>query len=72
MIISTILQVTPNVDLKLLVLAVFALLEVAVRLTPSERDNSVVNKIVKFGTILLDTIIPNKKKQGGRFNIFKK
>lgn len=72
MIISTILQVTPNVDLKLLVLAVFALLEVAVRLTPSERDNSVVNKIVKFGTILLDTFIPNKKKQGGRFNIFKK
>jgi len=72
MIISTILQVTPNVDFKLLVLAVFALLEVVVRLTPSERDNSVVNKIVKFGTILLDTLIPNKKKSGGRFNFLKR
>ncbi len=67
-----IIEQAQNVDLKLLVLAMFAVLEVAVRLTPSERDNSIVNKIVKFGTILLDVLIPNKNKKGGRFNVFKR
>jgi hypothetical protein len=67
-----IIEQAQNVDLKLLVLAMFAVLEVAVRLTPSERDNSIVNKIVKFGTILIDILIPNKNKKGGRFNVFKR
>jgi hypothetical protein len=67
-----IIEQAQNVDLKLLVLAMFAVLEVAVRLTPSERDNSIVNKIVKFGTILIDILIPNKNKKGGRFNFFKR
>jgi hypothetical protein len=67
-----IIEQAQNVDLKLLVLAMFAVLEVAVRLTPSERDNSIVNKIVKFGTILIDIFIPNKNKKGGRFNVFKR
>lgn len=67
-----IIEQAPFLDLKLLVLAMFGVLEIAVRLTPSERDNSIVNKIVKFGTILLDVLIPNKNKSGGRFNIFKR
>jgi len=59
-------------DLRSLVLAVFALLEVLVRLTPSERDNSIVNKIVTFGAYILDFVIPNRKKGGGRLTLIKK
>lgn len=63
---------SPNVDLRLLVLAVFGVLEVAVRLTPSEKDNSIVNKVVKFGTLALDFVIPNRGKDGKRLGLFKK
>ena len=56
-------------DLKTVILAIFALAEAAVRLTPSESDNSLVNKIVLLGTYLLDFIIPNKRKAGGRFTV---
>jgi len=61
-----------GVDVKALVLAIFAVLEVAVRLTPSEKDNSIVNKVIKFGTIVLDIVIPNRGKDGKRLGIFKK
>ena len=67
------LQVLDNpdsaMDLRSLALAVFALLEVVVRLTPSEKDNSIVNKIVTFGSYILDFIIPNRKKGGGRLRM---
>ena len=56
-------------DLRSLALAVFALLEVVVRLTPSEKDNSIVNKVVTFGAYILDFIIPNRKKGGGRLKM---
>ena len=59
-------------DVRSLVLAVFALLEVVVRLTPSERDNSIVNKVVTFGAYILDFIIPNRKKGGGRLPLIKR
>ena len=59
-------------DIRALVLALFALLEVLVRLTPSENDNSIVNKIVTFGAYILDFIIPNRKKGGGRLNLIKR
>ena len=59
-------------DLRSLVLAVFALLEVVVRLTPSEQDNSIVNKIVSFGAYILDFILPNRRKGGGRIPFIKK
>jgi hypothetical protein len=59
-------------DIRALVLALFALLEVIVRLTPSENDNSIVNKVVTFGAYILDFIIPNRKKGGGRLNLIKK
>lgn len=56
-------------DLKTVILAVFALAEAAVRLTPSEKDNSIVNKVVLLGTYLLDFIIPNRSKSGKRFSV---
>lgn len=56
---------------KELVLAIFAILEVGVRLTPSEKDNSIVNKIVMFGTYILDFIIPNRNKSGDKFRLLK-
>jgi hypothetical protein len=56
-------------DLKMVILAIFALAEAAVRITPSEKDNSIVNKIVMLGTYLLDFMIPNRKKEGGRFTV---
>lgn len=56
---------------KELVLAIFAILEVGVRLTPSEKDNSIVNKIVMFGTYILDFIIPNRNKGGDKFRLLK-
>ena len=59
-------------DVRSLVLAVFALLEVVVRLTPSERDNSIINKVVTFGSYILDFIIPNRKKGGGRLPLIKR
>lgn len=60
---------TQFVDLKTVILAIFALAEAAVRLTPSEKDNSIVNKIVLLGTYLLDFIIPNRSKNGKRFSV---
>lgn len=59
-------------DLRSLVLAVFALLEVVVRLTPSEQDNSIINKVVSFGAYILDFLIPNRRKGGGRIPLIKK
>jgi hypothetical protein len=62
---------TAYVGWKELVLALFALLEVGVRLTPSEKDNSIVNKVVMFGTYILDFIVPNRKRNGDRFKLNK-
>lgn len=45
----------------LVVTALLGLLEVIVRLTPTDKDNSVFN-FIKF---LLDKIIPNQRKDGG-------
>lgn len=44
-----------------LVLGLFGLLEVIVRLTPSDRDNSIIN----FLKSLLDAILPNRRSTGG-------
>ena len=56
---------------KELILAVFAILEVGVRLTPSEKDNSIINKVVMFGTYILDFLIPNRNKGGDKFRLLK-
>jgi hypothetical protein len=67
------LQVLENsanfIDLKVIILSVFALAEAVVRLTPSEKDNSIVNKVVSVGTYLLDFIIPNRSKRGKKFTM---
>ena len=47
------LQILDNaesfIDVKTLILALFGIAEAVVRLTPSEKDNSIVNKIVMIG-----------------------
>ncbi len=58
-------------SVKELILAVFAVAEVVVRLTPSEKDNSILNKVVSVSTYLLDFLIPNRKKGGGGFQLGK-
>ena len=67
------LQVLENsanfIDLKVIIMSVFALAEAVVRLTPSEKDNSIVNKVVSVGTYLLDFIIPNRSKRGKKFRM---
>lgn len=63
---------TQFVDLKVVILAVFALAEAVVRITPSEKDNSIVNKVVSVGTYLIDMLLPNRSKKGGFFKLFSK
>jgi len=57
---------------KELVLAFIVLAESIVRLTPSEKDNSIVNKISTIVSYVLNFIIPNKSKSGGIFKLFSK
>ena len=49
-----------------LILALLLVAEVIVRLTPSEEDNSIVNNIGNWIRAILDMLIPNRKKDGGR------
>jgi hypothetical protein len=51
-----------------LVLGLLGFIDLVARLTPSEKDNSIVN----FLTTLLNAIIPNFKKGGGSFRLFSK
>ncbi len=60
---------TQFVDLKVIILAVFALAEAVVRVTPTEKDNSIVNKVVAVGSYLLDLVLPNRSKKGGFFGL---
>lgn len=46
-----------------LVLGLLGFLDVVARLTPTEKDNSIVNLLVT----VINAIIPNFKKGGGRF-----
>lgn len=50
-------------NLSTIILALFALAEVIVRLTPTEKDNS----ILSFLKRLVDWLIPNISKGGGKF-----
>jgi|TARA_R110002020_G_scaffold301894_4_gene517318 hypothetical protein len=51
---------------KELILIVFTLVEAVVRLTPTETDNSIWNKISTVLRLIVDAILPNRKKGGGR------
>jgi len=53
-------------DWKELALLVFGVLEAVFRLTPSEADNSLWNKVSMFLRYTLDYLIPNRKKGGGK------
>jgi len=51
-----------------LVLGILGFIDLVARLTPSEKDNSIVN----FLTTLFNAIIPNFKKGGGSFKLLSK
>jgi len=55
-------------DWKELALLVFATLEAVFRITPSEQDNSLWNKLSGFLKYILDFLIPNRRKGGGKFS----
>ena len=58
-----------DLSLSTIVWSVIAILEVVVRLTPSQKDNSILNKVVW----LVEKLVPNKdKEKEGKFNLFKK
>ena len=58
-----------DLSLNTIVWSVIAILEVVVRLTPSQKDNSILNKVVW----LVEKLEPNKdKEKEGKFNLFKK
>ena len=50
-----------SLTLSTIVWSVIAILEVVVRITPSEKDNSILNKVVW----IIEKIIPNRAKQKG-------
>lgn len=47
-----------QIDWTTLVWSLIAIIEVVVRLTPSEKDNSILNKVIWF----IDKVIPNRTK----------
>ena len=47
-----------QIDWTTLVWSLIAIVEVVVRLTPSEKDNSILNKVIWF----IDKVIPNRTK----------
>ncbi len=47
-----------QIDWTTLIWSLIAILEVIVRLTPSEKDNSLLNKVIWF----VDKVIPNRRK----------
>ena len=51
---------TAMLDWREILLLLFALLEAVFRLTPSEVDNSIWNKISGLLRIILDFLIPNR------------
>lgn len=58
-----IMDILQNLDWQVVLWSLVAILEVVVRLTPSEKDNSILNKVVW----VLGKLVPNKKKDGKTF-----
>jgi hypothetical protein len=48
-----------NLSLSTIVWSVIAILEIVVRLTPSEKDNSILNKVIW----VIEKLIPNRSKK---------
>tara|TARA_R110002051_G_scaffold323218_2_gene416101 strand:- start:922 stop:1119 length:198 start_codon:yes stop_codon:yes gene_type:complete len=58
-----------NLSLSTIVWSVIAIFEVIVRLTPSQKDNSILNKVIW----IVEKLVPNKDKEDdGKFKLFKK
>ena len=57
-----------SLSLSTIVWSVLAILEIVVRLTPSEKDNSILNKVLW----LVDKLVPNKSKDGKKHKLFNK
>jgi hypothetical protein len=58
-----------DLSLGTIVWSVIAIFEVIVRLTPSTKDNSILNKIIW----IVEKLVPNKDTdKEGKFNLFKK
>ena len=56
-----------NIDWTTLIWSLIAIFEVIVRLTPSEKDNSLLNKVIW----IVEKLIPNRSKQkGGLHKLF--
>lgn len=60
---NIIMDILENLDWQVVLWSLVAILEVVVRLTPSEKDNSILNKVVW----VLGKLVPNKKKDGKTF-----
>lgn len=60
---NIIMDILQNLDWQVVLWSLVAILEVVVRLTPSEKDNSILNKVVW----VLGKLVPNKKKDGKTF-----
>tara|TARA_R110000751_G_scaffold54444_1_gene117164 strand:+ start:146 stop:346 length:201 start_codon:yes stop_codon:yes gene_type:complete len=50
-----------SLSLSTIVWSVIAVLEIVVRMTPSEKDNSLLNKVIW----VIEKLIPNKTKEKG-------
>ena len=58
-----------DISLTTIVWSIIAIFEVIVRLTPSEKDNSILNKVIR----VVEKLIPNKDKSNeGKFRLFRK
>ena len=57
------MDILNNLDWTVVLWSLVAILEVVVRLTPTEKDNSILNKVVW----VLGKLVPNKKKDGKTF-----
>tara|TARA_R110000751_G_scaffold245909_1_gene345894 strand:+ start:196 stop:390 length:195 start_codon:yes stop_codon:yes gene_type:complete len=62
------LEFIKTLDWQTIVWSIIAIFEVIVRLTPTEKDNSILNKIIWA----LEKLIPNKSKGKKGFTIFSK
>jgi len=64
-----IMEFLSDISLTTIVWSVIAIFEVIVRLTPSEKDNSILNKVIW----VVEKLIPNKDKSNeGKFRLFRK
>ena len=65
------MEIINNAETGTIIWMVLGLLEVVFRLTPSEKDNSILNKIIR----VVEFVLPNKSKDKEapyKFRLFKK